>query len=364
MSIKAKLEKILARTPTLKIVLSPHCIEVLEGYSRFEHVIGEGYIKLGLDPARKSWLEKIYLQAITGYDNLQPLQVVQRDVLELLPLLDLNKKVNIIRSGAGHDLVFDERSVLMLYKNLHIGSGNTRHEFEVFLRYGANVHLTASLVNDADTMIDNILPAGFTLEKKLKIEFALEDIGAKGEVSSIPDLAMYADIDWMKQLPDPDTGEMKKVYLFADASKSRTPITFDSKFVENVSTLRDSKVIKQQLSQFIHNRGLLFLDAFDNLSHLPEMDRMKMVTDHIPQLMQHYVMLPANFNMQDVDISLFVTNAKELSRSSFTPQLEAIGLKTDDEAFQLFMTAMDSHIDNHFGGGKFLFMSDMEHPKL
>ncbi|MBL0057001.1 MAG: hypothetical protein IPP31_12630 [Chitinophagaceae bacterium] len=84
----------------------------------------------------------------------------------------------------------------------------------------------------------------------------------------------------------------------------------------------------------------------------------------IPQFMQHYILVPANFPVGAANFSLFAKNAKEVARSVFGITLQSNSMPEGSEAYATFFKQMDKHIDAHFGGGKFIFNSQMEHPNL
>lgn len=362
MSLITKITKLLSTGSSLKAIHSPHFDSVMMGNSAFEAMIDAGFVKYGLDRKRLSYIEKIHVQAYTNFDNLQPLSILQRDVADIVPILNLPG--GRLSHSLGYTITFPDRSGEMIYKNLHIGSGRTINDYIVFLRYAANVHLASLALKRIDSIINDMIPATYAIDRKIPMEFRLEDILAKGEVNTIPDLTISMEIAWFIKKTDPATGDEITIYLFANSSLSRTSVTFDSKFVESAASLSDSEVIRQQLTQFIHDRGLLFLDAFDNLEALPELERVQVISQFIPQLMQHYVMVPANFAIHETNCALFATEAKSLVRLLFPSSLESHGIMEGSEAYELFFTKMEEHIDNHFASGKFVFKSEMEHPNL
>lgn len=364
MNIAKKISELLTTSPLSKGLRSPHFPNIYGNCGNFELILNTGFTKHSLDLKRMSYMTKIYGQAIENFDNLQPLSIIQNDVLTLFPNLPSCGGKGEIKTAAKHTIVLGSRTDEQLFKNLHIGSGNTYHDYIVFLRYGANVHLAAKLTTEIDTYIAKMIPDKFKVEGSLNIEFLVEDITAAAEVRTRPDLSADIQMNWFYEMPGIDGEPPVKIYLITDAANNKTPITFDSKFTESPSHLSDPDVISQQLSQFIHSRENLFAESLRNLERFSPKARMDIVTLFTGTFMQHYIMVPANFTVNATTHSIFAEEAKKLAKEAFTPVLEVEGIATTSDEFKAFFDAMDKHIDTHFGSGAFIFKSDMEHPNL
>jgi len=348
----------------LEAMCDPLNEELFTGIISFEKILTNGFSKYELDLGRAAFLPEIFRMLFSKSrwpklslnELLEIATIVTKDLKYIKPLLDdLKGTTSFIPNDSSFRFFLDGKSKEEIFKNYHIGLGKSFHRYYVFLRYVHNVHTFKYVIQKIYNIVPDTLKKHMDEADEFSVRMAVED-NMLDEIRTIPDVTAYLQNVLLKK---------DGVSIFDPYNIPEIPVTFDSKFLSQDS-LRNTKTIRQQLKQNLGARSGILADSFKYLESIGKSNDeiVELFGTFIPEIFQHYVMLPKNFVPGTSPNAKFAEEAKLLMKPILKLDLEATGIMEGSTAYNRFLRIMDDFIDDHYGTGKFLLNSDMNHPWL
>lgn len=316
----------------------------------FEHFLTFFFREYDLPVERITLFKRIMGQEIYGTHSSRMLSVVVEDTLFVK--WNLFKKLDDsgFADRDGYRLTIDETSARHFFRNL--STGMAQGIAYIFKQHAHNNHLLsrivqepASFIKDATKDLQHLLHA--SPELWLLLEEGYDDVSKVGDVTI---QVRLKEIQFKR-------GSTVDV-LPVDPAFSYLPVSFDSKVYKD-GKKGIEEAFDQQMQLFVGDRFKTMEALLTSINALKptvtDAQKAEFLATHVPAVFRHYIFVPADFDASIPELgSLYKTRMKD-ALPLFVETIEVKrGSTISTSDMELLMSALDAHIDDHFGSGTFI----------